>query len=222
LLIVVYQNDDERVPDYFGSTINPSLILYVLGIPSYHILMAESYAAQLRRRNYELSVLNEISQALNGSVDLDQALHTALAQVAKLLDLQTGWVWLLDEETEQSYLAASQNLPPVLVKNPRKMEGSCYCLRTYRAGDLEGAANVNVVTCSRLEGLVDGTDGLQYHSSIPLYAHGRKLGVMNVASMDWRELSPEDLQLLYTVGDMISIAIERARLFDKSVRWGAV
>jgi two-component system NarL family sensor kinase len=45
---------------------------------------------------------------------------------------------------------------------------------------------------------------------------------MNVASTDWRELSPEDLQLLYTVGDMISIAIERARLFDKSVRWGAV
>jgi two-component system NarL family sensor kinase len=184
--------------------------------------MAESYAAQLRRRNYELSVLNEISQALNGSVDLDQALHTALAQVARLLDLQTGWVWLLDEETEQSYLAAAQNLPPVLAQNPRKMEGSCYCLRTYRAGDLEGAANVNVVACSRLEGLVDGTDGLQYHSSIPLYAHGKKLGVMNVASTDWRELSPEDLQLLYTVGDMISIAIERARLFDKSVRWGAV
>jgi two-component system NarL family sensor kinase len=198
------------------------LILYVLPITFYYSYMAESYAAQLRRRNYELSVLNEISQALNGSVDLDQALHTALAQVARLLDLQTGWVWLLDEETEQSYLAAAQNLPPVLAQNPRKMEGSCYCLRTYRAGDLEGAANVNVVACSRLEGLVDGTDGLQYHSSIPLYAHGKKLGVMNVASTDWRELSPEDLQLLYTVGDMISIAIERARLFDKSVRWGAV
>ena len=184
--------------------------------------MAESYAAQLRRRNYELSVLNEISQALNGSVDLDQALHTALAQVAKLLDLQTGWVWLLDEETGHSYLAAAQNLPPVLVQKPRKMEGSCYCLKTYRNGDLEGAANVNVVSCSRLEGLVDGTDGLQYHSCIPLYAHGRKLGVMNVASTDWRELSPEDLQLLYTVGDMISIAIERARLFDRSTRLGAV
>ncbi|MCB8942734.1 MAG: GAF domain-containing sensor histidine kinase [Ardenticatenaceae bacterium] len=184
--------------------------------------MTESYAAQLQRRNYELSVLNEIAQALNGSVDLDQALHTALAQVVKLLDLHTGWVWLLDEDTGHSYLAAAQNLPPVLAQNPRKMEGNCYCLRTYRAGDLDGAANVNVVTCSRLEGLVDGTDGLQYHSSIPLYAHGRKLGVMNVASTDWRELSPEDLQLLYTVGDMISIAIERARLFDKSARWGAV
>ena len=39
------------------------------------------------------------------------------------------------------------------------MEGNCYCLDTYRAGDLEGVANVNVVTCSRLKALVDGTDG---------------------------------------------------------------
>ena len=184
--------------------------------------MGDSYADQLKRRNHELSILNAIAQALNGSVDLAQAVHTALARVTELLDLQTGWVWLLHEETGQSYLAAAQNLPPVLAQNPRKMEGSCYCLRTYRDGDLEGAANVNVVECSRLSGLVDGTDGLRYHSSIPLYAHGKKLGVLNVASTDWRELSPEDLQLLYTLGDMISIAIERARLFERSARWGAV
>jgi two-component system NarL family sensor kinase len=130
--------------------------------------MGDSYADQLKRRNHELSILNAIAQALNGSVDLAQAVHTALARVTELLDLQTGWVWLLHEETGQSYLAAAQNLPPVLAQNPRKMEGSCYCLRTYRDGDLEGAANVNVVECSRLSGLVDGTDGLRYHSSIPL------------------------------------------------------
>ncbi len=74
-----------------------------------------------------------------------------------------------------SYLAAAQNLPPALANNPRRMEGSCHCLDTYRAGDLDGAANVNVITCSRLWGLVDGTDGLRYHSSIPLYAHSKEL-----------------------------------------------
>lgn len=182
----------------------------------------ESDADKLRRRNRELSILNTIVQALNRSVDLDQALRAALAHVAELLDLQTGWVWLLHEESGDSYLAAAQNLPPALANNPQKMEGSCYCLRTYREGDLEGAANVNVVECSRLYGLVDGTDGLRYHASIPLYAHGKKLGVLNVASTDWRRLSPEDLQLLYTVGDMLGIAIERARLFSKSAQVGAV
>ena len=102
------------------------------------------------------------------------------------------------------------------------MEGGCYCLRTFNEGDLEGAANVNVVECSRLQGLVDGTDGLRYHASIPLYAHGKKLGVLNVASTDWRQLSPDDLQLLYTIGDMLGIAVERVRLFNQSIQLGAV
>ncbi|MBA3795544.1 MAG: GAF domain-containing sensor histidine kinase, partial [Rubrobacter sp.] len=107
---------------------------------------------------------------------------------------------------------------------PRRMDGSgyCYCLDTYRKGDLGGAANVNVLTCSRLNGLVDGTDGLRYHASIPLYSGEKKLGVMNVASPGWRGLDPDDLQLLNTVGDLLSIAVERARLFERSARLGAV
>ncbi|MCH8206137.1 MAG: GAF domain-containing sensor histidine kinase [Chloroflexi bacterium] len=180
-------------------------------------------AEQLRKRNRELSILNAIAEGLNREVDLGRALQTTLARVAELLGLQTGWVWLLDDGNDDSYLAAAQNLPPGLANNPELMEGSCYCLDTYRRGDLEGAANVNVVTCSRLQALVDGTDGLRYHASVPLYAAGeRKLGVLNVASTDWRELSPDDLRLLYTVGDLLSIAIERARLFQRSSELGAL
>ena len=180
------------------------------------------HAEKLERRNAELSIINSMAQALNRSVDLEQTLRTILAQVAELLDLQTGWVWLLREDDGRSYLAAAQNLPPALAHHPHKMEGSCYCLDTYRDDDLAGAANVNVVTCSRLKNLVDGTDGLRYHASIPLYAHGKKLGVLNVASTDWRQLSPDDLQLLYTIGDMLGIAVERARLFERSAQVGAV
>lgn len=181
-----------------------------------------SDADQLQRRNRELSILNTIANALNSSVDLDQTLQTTLAQVVELLDLQTGWIWLLHKSTDEAYLAAAQNLPPALAHNPATMEGSCYCLDTYRAGDLEGAANVNVVTCSRLKWLLEGTGGLRYHASIPLYAQAKKLGVLNVASTNWRELSPDDLRLLHTVGDLLSIAIERARLFAQSVQIGAV
>ena len=178
----------------------------------------------LRRLNHELSVLNAIARELNRSVNLGEALEFTLAQVAELLGLRTGWIWLMNETASEPYLAAAQNLPPALSNDPRRMDGSgyCYCLDTYKRGDLEGAANVNVLTCSRLDGLVDGTDGLRYHASIPLYAQDKKLGVMNVASPDWRSLSPEDLQLLYTIGDLLSIAVERAGLFAQSTRLGAV
>jgi two-component system, NarL family, sensor kinase len=181
-----------------------------------------SETVQLRRRNRELSILNAITEALHREVDLTQALRTVLAQVAEFFDLHTGWIWLLSETTDEPYVAAVQNLPPALINNPTLMEGDCYCLRTYREGDLEGAANVNVVTCSRIKGLIDGTDGLRYHASIPLYASNTtRLGVLNVASEDWRELSADDLRLLYTVGDLLSIAIERARLYEQSMQLGA-
>ena len=181
-------------------------------------------AGDLERLNHELSVLNGIARELNRSVNLDQALRFALSQVAQLLGLRTGWIWLIDDSSPQPYLAAAQNLPPALANEPRRMDGSgyCYCLDTYNRGDLEGAANINVLTCSRLDGLVDGTDGLRYHASIPLYAGEKKLGVMNVASPQWRGLDPEDLQLLNTTGDLLSIAVERARLFERSARLGAV
>jgi two-component system NarL family sensor kinase len=181
-----------------------------------------SATEKLRRRNRELAILNAIAEALNREVEIDRALHTVLAQVADLLGLRTGWIWLLHEESGHAYLAAAQNLPPGLTSDPRHMAGSCYCLDTYRKGDLRGAANINVVTCSRLNGLVDGTDGLRYHASIPLYAHGKQMGVLNVASPDWRELVDDDLRLLHTVGDLLSIALERARLFARSVQLGAV
>jgi two-component system NarL family sensor kinase len=182
---------------------------------------AESDTEKLKRRNRELSILNAIAEALNREVDLSRALEVSLAQVAKLLDLQTGWIWLLREATGESFLAATLNLPPALANAPQRMEGSCYCLDTFRAGDLDGAANVNVVTCSRLKWLVDGTAGLRYHASIPLYAHSKQLGVLNVASPDWRQLSAADLRLLYTVGDLVSMAVERARLFARQAEFGA-
>ena len=178
----------------------------------------------LERRNHELSVLNEIARELNRSVELGEALGFTLSQVAELLGLKTAWIWLMDDSSPEPYLAAARNLPPALADDPRRMDGSgyCYCLDTYKRGDLEGAANVNVLTCSRLDGLVDGTGGLRYHASIPLYAGKKKLGVMNVASPQWRGLSSEDLQLLSTIGDLLAIAVERARLFDRSARLGAV
>jgi two-component system NarL family sensor kinase len=182
----------------------------------------ESDTEQLQRRNRELSILNTIAEALNREVDLTHALRTALGHTVELFHLRTGWVWLLNEQTGEPYLAAAQHLPPGLVNEPGLMDGSCYCLDTFQAGDLEGAANVSVITCSRLKKLAGGHDDLRYHASIPLYAHRKQLGVLNVVSSDWRELSPDELRLLYTVGDLLSIAIERARLFSQSAQLGAL
>ena len=173
-------------------------------------------------READLRILNALAQALSHSLDLDRVLHAALDTVAELLRLETGWVWLLDETTGAPRLAAARDLPAGLRERPELMEGTCLCLTTYEAGDLRGAANVNVVWCTRLARLVSSSHSLRCHASIPLYADDRKLGILNVASPDWRELTPDELDLLYTVGSLVSLAVERTRLAARGAQLAAV
>jgi two-component system, NarL family, sensor kinase len=180
--------------------------------------------ASLLRSNRELAVLYAIAGHLNRKVDVHEALQEVLAQVTKLLGLRTGWVWLLNEQGKP-YLAAAQSLPPYLADHPQRMTGSCLCLDTFVQGDLEGAANIDVLRCSRLKNAEREGDptslGLRYHASVPIYAGETAIGVLNVASEDWRELAPEELQLLHIIGDQIGLAIQRARISAEHTRAAA-
>jgi two-component system, NarL family, sensor kinase len=174
------------------------------------------------RRSHDLSILNEVARALNASVDLPAMLARVLEKVAELLGLSTGWVLLFDEAGEP-YTAAAQNLPPGLREEPELLAGWCYCLELLDDGELDGAANIGVISCSRLRklALAKGvTAGLRFHASVPLEIHSdaeaggeiQRLGMLNVAGPEWRELDQDELHLLHTIGDMLGVAIERARL----------
>ena len=169
----------------------------------------------LLQGNRELAVLYSIAGYLNHKVDVHEALQEVLARVTELLGLRTGWVWLLDEQG-QPRLAAALALPPYLADHPIRMTGYCLCLDKFLDGALEGAANIDVYRCSRLQNAERESDpsslGLRFHASIPIYAGNIPLGVLNVASEDWRELKPEELQLLHIISDQIGLAVQRARI----------
>src|SRR5919107_725764 len=101
-------------------------------------------------REHDLEILNALARELSHSLELERVLETALRTVAELLGLDTGWVWLMEDGSRTPRLAATRNLPPGLIEHADLMLGECYCLTTYEAGDLRGAANVNVVWCTRL------------------------------------------------------------------------
>ena len=173
-------------------------------------------------RARELAILNAIAEALNSSVDVQQALERTLSLVTELLGLRTGWVWLLDAETDQFYLAAAQSLPPYLTA-PLRMSGRwCLCTSSFREGRLK-PSNIDMLECSRLRAAVETrtpelTHGLRYHASIPLYFRDRGLGIMNITGPSWRRLTADELRLLSTIAYQVGIAVERARLAEESSR----
>ncbi len=178
--------------------------------------------ASPRQRAHELRILNAVAEALNSALDVREALERTLALVADLLGLETGWVWLLDPETHHFYSAAAQHLPPYLQEPVRMTGHSCWCIQSFQRGKLT-PENIDVLECSRLRPAVqaqavDLTQGLRYHASIPLYFRDTPLGIMNVTSPSWRQLTQEELRLLSTVANQVGIAIERARLAEESTR----
>src|ERR671929_1391766 len=101
------------------------------------------------RRTRELNILYAVAEALNSAPDVRQALQRTLALVADLLGLRTGWVWLLDPDTERFYSAAVQNLPPYLQEPVRMTGRPCWCIESFQEGALT-PRNVDVMECSRL------------------------------------------------------------------------
>ena len=175
-----------------------------------------------KRQTGELGILYAVAEALNSAADVRAALERTLELVAGLLGLRTGWVWLLDPETDQFYSAAAQNLPPYL-QEPVRMSGRwCECIQAFRDGDLT-PKNVDVIECSRLLPAVRAqesalTQGLRYHATIPLTFQDKPLGIMNVTGPSWRRLTAAELRLLSTIAYQVGIAVERARLAEESTR----
>ncbi len=181
-----------------------------------------AHAPAEARHTRELRILAAIAEALNSAPDVQRALERTLGMVADLLGLRTGWVWLLDPESGRFYNAAARNLPPYLQQPVRMTGRSCWCLDSFREGALT-PKNISVLECSRLRPAVrkratDQTRGLGYHASIPLYFQDKPLGVMNVTGPSWRQLTPDELRLLSTIGYQVGIAIERARLAEEGAR----
>ena len=174
--------------------------------------------SSLLHGNRELAVLYDIAGYLNRQIDV---LHEVLRRVTELFGLRTGWVWLLNEHNE-IYLAAKQDLPPYLANHPDRLTGSCLCLDTFLSSTMEQASNVDVLRCSRLKNAERDSDpsalGLRFHASVPIHTGDTVLGVMNVTSEDWRELRPDELQLLHIISDQIGLAIQRAQLSAEHTR----
>jgi two-component system NarL family sensor kinase len=167
----------------------------------------------LRRRNRELATLKVIAETLNKGVSLHETLAGTLPLVVELLDLHTGWLFLLDDQ-DQFSLAAHHDLPPALAYPGQAWNGECTCQKLARAGDLRAAAQV--VECSRLGGASGDRHGLAYHASVPLVKGDRLLGIMNVATSQWDLFTPQDLQILSAVGYQLATAVERTQLAEQA------
>ena len=174
------------------------------------------------QQNKQLKILNAIAHQLNQEVELRPALQTSLQYIVELLELTTAWIWLVQPNTQSVYLAASHQLPPAFTQHPERLSGWCYCIEKYLTDRMDTTVNISEISCTRLKDLHQGTAGLRYHASIPLFSGKEKIGIINVLSSASQQLTEAKLDLLHTIGDLVSMAIQRTVLFEQSKTKGAI
>jgi serine phosphatase RsbU (regulator of sigma subunit) len=167
----------------------------------------------------KLTTLNHIAETLNQAVDVRSVLDETLADLVRVMGLESGWIFLKDAEAQDRWwgngyvLGAHHNLPPALsLENGNAWEGGCTCQRLCSEQCLTQA--YNVVECSRLADVPGDRRGLAVHASAPLRVGDHSLGILNVAAPEWASFSPESLSILTNVGSQMGVALERARLYD--------
>ena len=154
-----------------------------------------------------------LSQALNRSFTLREALDAALPRIIELAEAEAGWIFLYNPESGTAALAADVNLPcSLVVAGKRRMAGECRCLQMLREGLL--TQPVNVIDCQRLEQALPGS-GRRQHATVPLLSQtDAAVGVLNLMLPRGRELSDPDLNVLEALGHEVAVAVQRAQLFE--------
>ena len=162
-----------------------------------------------------LATLGVIAEALNRLSEPQPILDAATRLACDLLGAQRAWVFTVDS-SGGFVPAAAHRLPDSLAADgcAELRWGPCKCQQVARTGR---ADPVNVDRCERFARAEPECTTELRHGSVALRAGARVLGILNVAFADRRELDETDLQLLQIVGDTLSMALQRAELFERAV-----
>lgn len=171
----------------------------------------EARQKELAHSSQVLHGLYRIAEGLNRCTSEQEVADKALERAMELPGVQAGWFYLRDGESD-FYVAAVRGLFPSL-EFPGAMEGDCLCRRKLLSRDLGHVTNI--LECERLQKEKDGLHRLRGHACIPLNIGDQTLGVMNLAGPDQGLFNDNDLKVLYSVGNQVAIALERARLHER-------
>jgi two-component system, NarL family, sensor kinase len=172
----------------------------------------------MEKRHSELLILKEIAELLNTGTNMDEMLSRVIKKLLQVTELETGWIFLIDEDGSFK-LAANENLPPALChRNLEPMcNGKCWCIDRYIDGRLEEATNI--IACKRIEDATQSkwgeTNGLTHHASVPLRAGEEKFGILNVGSPNKTFFHQDELALLESIAFQIGTALKRITLIQK-------
>ncbi len=173
-------------------------------------VQAELEALGMQRRVEELEALAGVGRTVTALLDLDEVLTSVVDAAVRLTAAEEGSLLLVDEDSGQLYMRASKNFDEDFAHTFRLQVNDSLAGHVIGSGEpvvIDERSPQKIKTSYLVHSLI----------YVPLRVRGQTVGVLGVDNRKLgRTLTRSDLTVLMAMADYAAIAIENARLYQRT------
>lgn len=173
---------------------------------------------EVQRQNDRMTALHAVAATVSQSLDLDKTLTTALEVVTNVIGAEAGGISLIDETTDEVVLKAQLGWENDFITRPMRIPaGKGMSGKVIRmddvlvSNDLGGAQEIEIAVPRFRE------EPFRSIAMAPMHARGNIIGILSIMSQDAHSFDNATVDLLRAVADTVGVALDNARLYQKSV-----
>jgi len=162
--------------------------------------------AEAQRQAQELALLDQVRSALTRDLDLPVVMRNIVGAVSNLYPDARIAIYLLEEDELVRQQLFGEDARLVRIPVTKGITG-----RVARTGQPVWLEDVNTDPT-----FIKAVEGIVSEICVPLFDEGGVVGVLNVESVNGIALREPDYRLMRVVGENVSLAISRARLYTEA------
>src|SRR5215210_3226297 len=162
-----------------------------------------------------LRLLTETIATVNSTLDLEEVLALVARKVAEALDTEACFVYLYDEAADELVLRATHGTAvEAMTRRPRMRPGEGItgtAAATRKPIAIPAEAHLD----PRFKGFANLAED-QYESilAVPILAREKLAGALNVRTIEPREFTDDEIELLLAIAAQVAQTIEHAKLYS--------
>ena len=179
------------------------------------IRLKDTLLKKVQSSDNEFSAFLSICQAVSGSLNLEEMLHSAAKEIIRVLGVDSIGIYFIRENERNLELIYSKGYSDKFYQSPiiTRDIGDGILGRVAERGTPIIYEDISQFESPYLE--IFEREGLKSAAYIPLLAKDRTLGVMRVSSHSSHVFSLDDITLLTAIGRQMGMGIENSRLHQQ-------
>ena len=172
---------------------------------------AEGIRKKAGKQALAFSMLNDISQIVNQTLDLDEALKNSLEKVKEVINADAALIRLIDDEISELVIAAHSGFSESELKSivKRRKPGKSLSWQCFQTG------KISTQNKPFKGSTILSKTGLRSFIVLPLKSKDQTVGTMGVHWRTSRTLHADEIQMLTSIGNLVGTAVENAKLFTQ-------